>query len=135
MQGPGPQQWQPPTQGSFGFPGVGPTMPTVNGWMGQPPPNGGNPQGPMSPGAANSPGANAHKFMGAMNELRAGPSDDQRRRAEEQRTQLQRDLEEQIRQKRERKAQEKAAEEQARQKVGFDLVFLLWIVARLGPLP
>ncbi|MEW5303160.1 MAG: hypothetical protein WDW36_005879 [Sanguina aurantia] len=57
------------------------------------------------------------RSMAAPNDLRAGPSEEQRRTADAQRTQLQNDLQEQIRYKADKKAAEKAAEERERRKV------------------
>lgn len=135
----GPPNFPPqgPMQPPFGFPAQGPA---VNGWLGQPPMHnggvgGGGGAAPLSPGAV-SPGGGAggdgKMYRGAMQELRAGPSEDQRRRAEEQRLQLQRDLEEQIRQKKERQAQERAAEEAARRKVRWGDV---WVMRRAAHRP
>lgn len=55
--------------------------------------------------------------MAGLQELRPGPSEDQRRHQEMQRRKLQEDLQEQIRQKREREARAKAEEAAARRKV------------------
>ncbi|GLI69658.1 hypothetical protein VaNZ11_014333 [Volvox africanus] len=63
---------------------------------------------PVSPGN--------RRFMAAMNDLIAGPSDEQRRQKEMARQRLQMDLEEQIREKRERQARERAELERQRQK-------------------
>jgi len=92
--------------------------------MGGPPPR--SPMLQMGPGAGSpsgmmSPGGGPRRFMGALNELRAGPSDDQRRHADMQRRKLQQDLEEQIRQKKEREARLKAEEAAARAKEEAEL--------------
>ena len=54
--------------------------------------------------------------MGALTDIRAGPTEEQRRHREDQRAQLQRDLDEQIRQKREKEARVRADDERARLK-------------------
>ncbi|GIM16062.1 hypothetical protein Vretimale_18720 [Volvox reticuliferus] len=68
---------------------------------------------PVSPGN--------RRFMAAMNDLIAGPSDEQRRQKEMARQRLQMDLEEQIREKRERQARERAELERQRQKEEAEL--------------
>jgi hypothetical protein len=52
-------------------------------------------RGPPS-GEPHSPGGGQRRFMGAMAELRPGPSEEQRRIKEAQRLQLQLDLQEQV---------------------------------------
>ncbi|KAG2425857.1 hypothetical protein HYH02_014921 [Chlamydomonas schloesseri] len=82
---------------------------------------------PVAPGAVLSPNAippvspGNRRFMAAMNDLIAGPSDEQRRNAEEARQRLQSDLEAQIREKKERQARERAERERERLKEEADL--------------
>ncbi|KAL6765191.1 hypothetical protein V8C86DRAFT_1031497 [Haematococcus lacustris] len=68
----------------------------------------------LSPGSGGEP----RRFMGALQSLRAGPSEEQRQVREQQRLQLQADLQEQIRQKAAQRAQEKAQEAAAAARVG-----------------
>ena len=57
--------------------------------------------------------------MAGMQDLRPGPSDEQRRHQEMQRARLAADLQEQIRQKKEREARAKAEERMAQERVGY----------------
>lgn len=79
----------------------------------------GPPPGVLSPSNIPPVSPGNRRFMAAMNDLIAGPSDEQRRQKEMSRQRLQLDLEEQIREKRERQVTKRTPTQQGYERLRY----------------